>query len=137
MKEARADPHLRAAQSAQMASVEARLAEALAERLGTDPARDPYPGLLAGMAARVIRASMVFWASSGGAVPLDQLTDQAFRALADGLPETLLIAPRHPGRPRRTRKGHPDGIDTPQPAARAADAPATARCPGSAAAGSC
>ena len=43
MKAVRADPHLRAAQSAHMANIECALAEALAERLGTDPARDPYP----------------------------------------------------------------------------------------------
>ena len=52
MKGARADPHLRAAHAAQMAMVERAIAEGLAERLGTDPDRDPYPGLLAAMAAR-------------------------------------------------------------------------------------
>ncbi len=87
MKEARTDPHLRAAHAAQMAMVERAITEGLAERLGTDPERDPYPGLLAALAAGVFRASMTFWASSGGAVPLSQLIDLAFRALADGLPE--------------------------------------------------
>ena len=87
MKEARADPHLRAAHAAQMAMVERAIAEGLAERLGTDPDRDPYPGLLAAMAAGVFRSSMNFWAGSGGTVPLGQLIDLAFRALADGLPE--------------------------------------------------
>ena len=87
MKQARADPHLRAAQAAQMSMVERAITEGLAERLGTDPERDPYPGLLAATAAGAFRASMTFWASSGGTVPLDQLIDLAFRALADGLPE--------------------------------------------------
>ncbi len=87
MKGARADPHLRAAHAAQMAMVERAIAEGLAERLGTDPDRDPYPGLLAAMAAGVFRSTMNFWAGSGGTVPLDQLIDLAFRALADGLPE--------------------------------------------------
>ena len=87
IKEARADPHLRAAHAAQMAMVERAIAEGLAERLGTDPERDPYPGLLAATAAGVFRASMMFWAGSGGTVPLDRLIDLAFRALADGLPE--------------------------------------------------
>ena len=87
MKEARADPHLRAAHAAQMAMVERAIAEGLAERLGTDPDRDPYPGLLAAMAAGVFRSSMNFWAGSGGTVPLGQLIELAFRALADGLPE--------------------------------------------------
>src|SRR5712691_1779701 len=79
MKEARADPHLRAAHAAQMAMVERAVTEGLAERLGTDPERDPYPGLLAAMASGVFRASMTFWAGSGGTVPLDQLIDLAFR----------------------------------------------------------
>ena len=87
MKEARADPHLRAAHAAQMALVERAATEGLAQRLGADPDRDPYPALLAAAAASVFRASISFWAGSGGAVPLTQLIDLAFRALADGLPE--------------------------------------------------
>ena len=86
IKEARTDPHLRAAHAAQMAMVERAVTEGLAERLGTDPERDPYPGLLAATAAGVLRASVTFWAGSGGTVPLDQLVDLAFQALADGLP---------------------------------------------------
>jgi AcrR family transcriptional regulator len=91
MKDARADPHLRAAHAAQMAMVERAITEGLAERLGTDPDRDPYPGLLAALAAGVFRASMTFWAGSGGTLPLDQLIDLAFRALADGLPENCAL----------------------------------------------
>ncbi len=87
VKEARADPHLRAAHAAQMAMVERAITEGLAERLGTDPDRDPYPGLLAAMAAGVFRSSMNFWAGSSGTMPLGQLIDLAFRALADGLSE--------------------------------------------------
>jgi len=87
MKEARADPHLRAAHAAQMALVERAATEGLAQRLGADPDRDPYPALLAAAAASVFRASISFWAGSGGAVPLTQLIDLAFRSLADGLPE--------------------------------------------------
>ena len=87
MKGAQSDPQLRASGVAQMAMVERAIAEGLAERLGTDPERDPYPGLLAATAAGVFRASISFWAGSGGTVPLEHLIDQAFRALADGLPE--------------------------------------------------
>jgi len=93
MKVVRADPHLRAAQSAHMANIESALAEALAERLSKDSARDPYPALLASVAGAVIRATTVFWASTGGAEPLDQLTDRAFRALADGMPEHCSLRP--------------------------------------------
>ena len=91
MKEARADPHLRAAHAAQMAMVERAITEGLAERLGTDPERDPYPGLLAATAAGVFRASITFWGGSGGTMPLAQLVDLAFRALADGLPESCAL----------------------------------------------
>jgi AcrR family transcriptional regulator len=88
MRASRTDPHLHAAHGAQMAAIERSLAEAIARRLGTTLERDPYPGLLAAIATGVFRSSMSFWASSGGAVPLDHLVDQAFSALASGLPET-------------------------------------------------
>ena len=87
MKAAHGDPTLRAAASAHMASVERAIADALAERLGTDPEQDPYPVLLAATGSGVLRAAMTFWARSGGTVPLDQLTDVAFAALAGGLAE--------------------------------------------------
>ena len=92
MKVARTDPHLRAAHAAQMAMIERAVTEGLAERLGADPESDPYPGLLAATAAAVFRASTTFWAGSGGIVPLDQLIDLAFRALAAGLPEHCACA---------------------------------------------
>jgi AcrR family transcriptional regulator len=88
MRAARTDPHLHAAHGAQMAAIERSLAEAIAQRLGTTLERDPYPGLLASIATGVFRSSMSFWASSGGTVPLEHLVDQAFAALASGLPET-------------------------------------------------
>jgi AcrR family transcriptional regulator len=87
MKAAHADPQLRVAQASHMAQVESSFASALAERLGTDPDRDPYPMLLASTTTSALRATMWFWAGIGGAVPLEQLTDAAFRALADGFPE--------------------------------------------------
>jgi AcrR family transcriptional regulator len=87
MKEARADPHLRAAHAAQMALVERAATEGLAARLGVDPDQDPYPALLAASGGSVFRACISFWAGSGGAVPLPQLVELAFGALAAGLPE--------------------------------------------------
>ncbi len=109
MKAAHVDPHLRAAQAAHLAMVERVVADALAERLGADPEHDPYPVLLAGAAVGVMRATMTFWASSGGAMALDQLTDAAYQALADGLPEHgglrgLIEAAASPGSPQQ-RKG--------------------------------
>ena len=107
MKAVHVDPHLRAAQAAHLAMVERVVADALAERLGTDPEHDLYPVLLAGVAIGVMRATMTFWASSGGAVALDHLTDVACRALADGLPERCALrriteSVPEPGIPRRS-----------------------------------
>jgi hypothetical protein len=70
-----------------MALIERAVTEGLAERLGVDPEQDPYPALLAASAASVFRSCVSFWAGSGGTVPLTDLIDLAFRALADGLPE--------------------------------------------------
>jgi AcrR family transcriptional regulator len=91
MKATRADPDLRAAQAAHMAAIERAIAESLAERLGTDPDRDPYPPLLAAVGAGAFRTCLSCWASSGGIVPLDHLIDLAFGALAEGLPETTSL----------------------------------------------
>ena len=87
MKVVRADPHLRAAHAAQMANLERTITEALAERLGTDPDRDPYPGLLCAVATGVFRNSMTSWTGSGGTAPLERFIDLSFRALMAGLPE--------------------------------------------------
>jgi AcrR family transcriptional regulator len=87
MKVARTDPHVRAAHGAQMAMIERALAEGLAARLGTDQETDLYPGVLAAAAVGVVRACLTFWAGNGGTAPLGQLIDQAFKALANGLPE--------------------------------------------------
>jgi len=87
MRAAHADPQLGAARAAHMAQAEARIADALAERLGTDAERDPYPLMLVSAAMGVLRATLSFWASSGGAIPLDELTDAAYQTLAGGFPE--------------------------------------------------
>ena len=87
MKVARTDPHVRAAQAAHMATIERAIGEGLATRLGTDLDTDPYPWVLAAAAVGVVRACMAFWAGSGGAVRPGRLVEQAFQALAEGLPE--------------------------------------------------
>ncbi|MGH3300274.1 MAG: hypothetical protein ACRDOK_01115, partial [Streptosporangiaceae bacterium] len=91
MKELRTDPDLREAQAAQMAKVERALIDGIAERLSADPEQDPYPGLLAAVAAGVFRSSLTFWAACGGTVPPGQVVDLAFQALADGLPERCAL----------------------------------------------
>jgi AcrR family transcriptional regulator len=89
MKVARTDPHVRAAHAGQMAMIERAVAEGLATRLGADQESDPYPGVLAAAAVGVMRACMVFWAGAGadGTIQLGDLIDQAFSALAAGLPD--------------------------------------------------
>ena len=56
------------------------------------------------VAAGVFRASITSWAGSGGSVALDRLVDQAFQALADGLPETTSL--RHALTGGADRKDH-------------------------------
>jgi len=87
MKVARGDPHVRGAHAAQTAVLERAIGDGLAARLGVSPDTDPYPAVLAATAIGVVRACTAFWASSGGAAQLSQLIDQAFGALADGLPD--------------------------------------------------
>ena len=87
MRVIKADPNLRAAHAAQMANLERTITEALAQRLGTDPDRDPYPGLLCAVATGLFRDSVASWAGCGGTVPLERFVDLSFRALAAGLPE--------------------------------------------------
>lgn len=87
MRVARTDPHVRAAHAASMSMIERSVAEGLAARLGVDQETDPYPGVLAAAAVSVVRACLTFWAGTGGATPLGQLIDEAFKALAAGFPE--------------------------------------------------
>jgi AcrR family transcriptional regulator len=91
MKSASDDPDLRAAQAAHMARTERVIAEGLAQRLGTDPDRDPYPILLAAAATAVLRAALTLWASSGGELALDHIAEMACDALAAGLPENCAL----------------------------------------------
>jgi AcrR family transcriptional regulator len=101
MKVARTDPHVRAAHAAQMAMIERAIAEGLAVRLGADQETDPYPQVLAAATVGVVRSCLMFWAGTSGAVPLSQLIDQAFQALAAGLPENAALREvlRHPADP--------------------------------------
>jgi len=90
MKAAHADPQLRAAQASHMARVESTFASALAERLGTDPDRDPYPLLLASAAIGVLRATMSFWRPPRSRAARSAHR-RAFRALATGFGEDCTL----------------------------------------------
>ena len=71
-----------------MTQIEHAVVSGLCERLGVDPRQDPYPVLLASTTIGLMRAVISIWANLGETtVSLDALTDSAFQALAQGLPQ--------------------------------------------------
>lgn len=85
MKAVLSDPQLRGAHAAHMADYERVIQSAVAERLGTDPERDPYPALLAASAVAAARVGIMYWAKSGGTGSPGEITAAALDALAAGL----------------------------------------------------
>ncbi|BCL17875.1 acyl-CoA-like ligand-binding transcription factor [Micromonospora sagamiensis] len=69
---------------------ERTITAAIAARLGL-PDDHPYPSLVAAVTGAALRACLGQWARGDGARPLTTLVDEAFAALAAGLPE-----PRRP-----------------------------------------
>ncbi|MEU6429580.1 TetR family transcriptional regulator [Microbispora sp. NPDC046973] len=69
------------------AIAEEELAAAIAERTGTDVARDLYPRLVAGAAGAAIRVAMDQWLRADPPVPVRPLIEDALDRLAAGLPE--------------------------------------------------
>ncbi|MEN3537525.1 TetR family transcriptional regulator [Microbispora sp. ZYX-F-249] len=69
------------------AIAEAELAAAIADRTGTDVARDLYPRLVAGAAGAAIRVAMDQWLRADPPVPVGPLIEEALGRLAAGLPE--------------------------------------------------
>lgn len=104
IKLALVDPHLRAAQAAHMTQIERAVVAGLAERSGTDPAKDPYPVLLACTAIGLMRAVISIWASLGEQVALESVTASAFEALANGLPQDWGLQSIAPEKPLRKEK---------------------------------
>jgi AcrR family transcriptional regulator len=68
------------------AAVERILAQAVAQRTGTDVDRDAYPMLLAAVATAAVRTALHLWRTSDFQSSLPDLVDDAFVALAAGLP---------------------------------------------------
>ncbi|MEV4576807.1 TetR family transcriptional regulator [Nonomuraea jabiensis] len=66
------------------------LAAAVAERTGTDAARDLYPHLVAVAVGSAVQAAVAHWLRSDPPVPLVPLLREALRALAAGLPDPSL-----------------------------------------------
>ena len=73
--------------------------------------------LLASTATAVLRATMSFWAGAGGTVPLEQLVDAAFQALADGFPENGALRDLATGPPRAAPPAGTPSAGEPQPVA--------------------
>ncbi|MEV7804924.1 TetR family transcriptional regulator [Microbispora sp. NPDC088329] len=69
------------------AIAEAEMAAAIAERTGTDVARDLYPRLVAGAAGAAIRVAMDQWLRADPPVPIRPLIEDVLGRLAAGLPE--------------------------------------------------
>jgi hypothetical protein len=62
------------------------LATAIAERTGTRVDADPLPLLLAGVAGAAMRTSLHRWSASDFTASLPDLVDEAWDAVAAGLP---------------------------------------------------
>ncbi|WP_245730225.1 TetR family transcriptional regulator [Micromonospora pallida] len=65
---------------------ERTITAAVAARLGL-PGDHDYPALVAAVTGAALRSCLGQWARSGGTRPLTDLVDEAFAALAAGLPE--------------------------------------------------
>jgi AcrR family transcriptional regulator len=81
-----AHPGLVARLHAGFGQSERALAAAIAERSGTRTDVDAYPGLLAAIAGVALRTSQHRWLASGFTASLPDLVDEAWNALAAGLP---------------------------------------------------
>lgn len=98
VRRAASNPGMSGAIDRAMLATEAPLAEAIADRTGTDAGRDLYPTLAAAAAVSALRATIAFWLSAGGTPP--RLRDMLGRAIA----ETVPPAPSRPN-VKETRDG--------------------------------
>lgn len=91
----RQHPQYRARQMAYLEDVERRLAQALAERIGVDADRDPYPALVVAEATAALRVALRYWQAPGIDATLPALVADVFDRLAAGL-----VPPPRRRRPR-------------------------------------
>lgn len=70
-----------------LVATERPLAEAIAERTGTDVARDLYPNVLAAAVSSAVRAAIVYWLNSGVTTGLAPLLRQAIEQVVSGASE--------------------------------------------------
>ncbi|SEH02790.1 DNA-binding transcriptional regulator, AcrR family [Nonomuraea solani] len=80
------EPMLRAESLKVVFAADGELATAVAERTGTDPARDLYPTLVAVTVTAAVQAAVGHWLRSEPPIPLVPLLRDSLRALAAGLP---------------------------------------------------
>ena len=85
----RAEPELRAAVAAMYERVEQAMVSAIGERVGQNPERELYPGLLVGAACAITRVALSRWTGLPGRPGLQTLLDDAFRQLSAGLAAPL------------------------------------------------
>ncbi len=78
------NPSLLPRHLARFAGIEQAVAEAMAERTGTDPEHDLRPSLLAAVGAAVGRVAIRRW-TADDSQPMDQLIDEVFDLLEQGL----------------------------------------------------
>lgn len=101
---AREHPDLLGAFVGYAAEIERSLVAALAERLGKDPAHDPYPALVTATVVAAARVAALYWSANGGSGPLAALTAAAIDSLGQGLVDDEAFPPRSSGR-RKTSPG--------------------------------
>lgn len=102
----REDPELLGAFVGHFTEVERTLVEALAERLGKDPAHDAYPALVTATVLAAGRVAGIYWGANGGVDSFARLTGAAIDSLAHGLVEENAFAVSSaPG--RRSKRRHP------------------------------
>ncbi|MFC5186455.1 TetR family transcriptional regulator [Actinomadura harenae] len=80
------DPSLVASQLCGLGEMQAEAAALIAARTGTDPARDLYPHLVAGVLGMTMRVVVSLWAGGGGDGDLPGLVDSALAQFRAGLP---------------------------------------------------
>ncbi|MEV5569921.1 TetR family transcriptional regulator [Spirillospora sp. NPDC052269] len=83
----RADPSLVASQLCGLGQMQAEAAAVIAARTGTDPTRDLYPHLVAGVMGMMMRVTVNLWLDGGGVADLPELVDSALAQFRAGLPE--------------------------------------------------
>lgn len=89
-----------AAHAARFAANETALISLVAQRLGVDPDTDLRPALLVSVALSAVRSATDVWETSDRSVQLEELIEEAFSLLEDGLGtihliNTETVAPSH------------------------------------------